>query len=680
MRRKIRILTAALLSASLLTGTAYASTAKIAGQKWIDSDIAGAVTADTPADVKDDFSIAVNKDWTLGVKMRESQAEASSTSELEDSVREQILNQIRNGGSTSHEAALVKQLYSDTADMEKRNADGIEPARKYVDEVLAIDSMDKLNAYVTDTSDPFAPRLYFGSVMADIKDSSRYAVYTGGISLSLGDADEYRNMTTLGKRSKAAQKAAFVAYYGLFGMSEKEAGERYDAMISLETKLSSVTYGASVKKEADYFQKIYNPVQLSDLVAVSPNYPVADALKMYTDRGINNFIDVNPAYLPKLNELYTTENLEAIKDLMLYRVMLQTISYLDQRCVDISDQLASAISQSSYKSDPEEDAYSACSGSLDWAVGKMFVEGCVNSKTKTDVEKIISNTVATYRARLSSNTWLSDTTKEKAIEKLDSLTVRAAYPDDWSKYTYDGLNFTSREDGGTLIDDIGKTVIYSFQKSVDKATKPVDRERWLETPQTVNAGYQMTDNSINIPAGILGGDFYNPDASEAVNMGGIGMVIGHEISHGFDPKGSQFDKDGNMTDWWTEEDRTAFNERAQKVIDYFSTFEPIQGIHVDGELTKGESVADIGGMMCMMEIAKTKENFDYETFFRQYAKIWKTKTSAGDEEVNVRTDPHPPAYLRTNVTVQQFQEFYDTFGIKEGDNMYLAPEKRLSVW
>lgn len=190
----------------------------------------------------------------------------------------------------------------------------------------------------------------------------------------------------------------------------------------------------------------------------------------------------------------------------------------------------------------------------------------------------------------------------------------------------------------------------------------------------------MTDNSINVPAAILGGVFYDPEASEAEQMGSLGMIIGHEITHGFDSNGSQYDKDGNLSNWWTEEDRTAFNERTQKVADYFSQFEVVNGAKVNGQMTIGETVADLGGISCMMEIAGGIENFDYAAFFKSYAHLWRTQTLAQIEELILQSDVHPPGYLRTNAIVQQFQEFYDAFGVKEGDGMYLAPEERLSVW
>ena len=317
------------------------------------------------------------------------------------------------------------------------------------------------------------------------------------------------------------------------------------------------------------------------------------------------------------------------------------------------------------------------------AVGKMYADAYVQPKTKQDVEELITKVVAVYRERLQNTSWLGEDTRKKAIEKLDALKVRVAYPDDWSLYDYTGLTLKSKEEGGNLLTNVMAIKEMNREQNVQKALTPIDSNMWITTqaaPQTVNAFYYFLDNSINIPAGILGGDFYDPEASEEKMMGTIGMIIGHEITHGFDTGGSQFDKDGNLKNWWTSEDKAAFANRTAKVAEYFGQFEVLPGVFVNGQLTIGETVADLGGLSCMLEIAGTMEDFDYTTFFTSYATLWKEQASQNILELQTRTDAHPPGYLRTNAIVQQVQEFYDTFNVTEGDGMYLAPEDRLSVW
>lgn len=463
-------------------------------------------------------------------------------------------------------------------------------------------------------------------------------------------------------------------------MPEEEAGQRYQAMFELETKLASAEDGTSVQKQENYEEVSYNPTNLSALLAATSLYPAAAVLKPYTDKGIRTFIVKEPKWYAKLNELYTAENLEAWKDILLYEAEQNMLTVLNQDCVNIYDEKMSTIYQKEYKTDPETAAYNRSSYLLDMAIGRMYCDAYVTGQTKQDVKNLINQVISFYRKRLAGESWLSAETRKKAIEKLDAITIRVAYPDDWSIYDYSGLNFKDRDEGGNLVENLNAIYRFDYEKGLKETGGTTDKRKWIMSPQTVNGGYYPADNSINIPAGILGGVFYDPDKSEASNMGGVGMTIGHEISHAFDTTGSQYDKDGNLKSWWTDEDRAAFRERVKKVENYYATFEPISGIHVDGELTRGETVADLGGMTCLLEIAKSKENFSYADFFSNLARKFKGKMTSGYVEMLLHEDPHAPHYLRINVTAQQFQEFYDTFGVTEGDNMYLAPEDRFLVW
>ena len=217
-------------------------------------------------------------------------------------------------------------------------------------------------------------------------------------------------------------------------------------------------------------------------------------------------------------------------------------------------------------------------------------------------------------------------------------------------------------------------------RDVKLVNTKVDRSKWLADPQEVNAYYSPSDNSINIPAGILGGAFYSPKGGEEELLGGIGMVIGHEITHAFDTNGSQFDENGNFVNWWTEADRKAFDKRSKKISDYFSTLEVMPGVKADGELVLSEAIADLGGLSCVTAIGRGVPGFDFSKFFKAYARLWRNRKTKEAEEQRIKEDVHPLSYLRTNVNVQQIPEFYTAFGVKPGDGMYLAPEERVALW
>ena len=660
---------------------AEATTGKVAGQKWIDSGIVGNVTAGMTTDPTDDFALYVNRDWASSTKIPEGKAEVCIATEREDEVKNEVLKLIKSGEAKSHEAKLVKQFYADATNMTARNKAGVDPVKPYVKEILAIKDLKDLSKFVSDGDGSIiSSSLLSVGVLGDLKDSSRNAVYITPEALTLQDSAEYANMTTVGKLTKQAAETEYVAYLGRFGVSESEAKTRFEALIALETELATTIPTAAEQHSADYTQKIYNPMSISELQAAAGNYPIVEILKPYTKMGVDKFVVTSKEWLKKMSSVYTEKNVEAFKDLVLYRLEANTATLLDQKCFDMNDKYDSTVQQSTIKTDIEESTYISCSKYLDWAIGKMYCEGYATKDIKDDITNMSKEFIAAFRKRVEAADWLTDATKKKALEKLDNITIKAVYPDDWTPYEMTDLKFKSSADGGSYFDDMLSIFKYKLTESAKNAAKPVDKTKWAAVPQTVNACYNKLENSINICAGILGGGFYNKDWSIEKKLGSIGAFIGHEITHGFDSGGSQFDKDGNMANWWTEEDMEAFSARTKKVADYFSTFEPIAGVKVNGDMDVTEAVADLGGMATSLDMAKSIKNFDYKVFFKTWAETWRMQRGAINEQSDIQSDSHPPNYLRININVQQYKEFYDTFGVKEGDNMYIADSERLSVW
>ncbi|MEG0273370.1 MAG: M13 family metallopeptidase [Hydrogenoanaerobacterium sp.] len=694
MKKLISLLLAITLSISAFTGCSGAkkepeapsaakssqstseSAPKEEAPQWINSNILGSVTEETKVSLKDDFHLAMNKDWLATAKIGEGHSQVSVLNARDDEVRNQILSLIKGKEQTTHEGKLVQQLFKDYMDIEKRNERGLKPLIPFIEEIQKIKTLDDLTAY-TLRLDQFNNSLFTKEAMADFKDSTNSALYINGTHFMLGDADEYKQMTSVGKHNKIATTAMLQKLLERLGYTPESAASTIDLMFSLETKIASASLGSSDMKQPNYASKIYNPFTLEALKEASPTFPIVTMLKDYTDVGINRFILTDTKWLSKMNELYTPENIEGFKAILLCNTISKIAPYLDQECMVILDEFRSTMAGITIHSVLEDKAYNLCSEYLDMTIGRMFAENYVSPDTKQTVEKLITEVVAIYKKRLSATEWLGKETREKAIEKLDNLQVRVAYPDDWSKYDVSDIVFSKE---GSLIDDILAIDLHSHHEQIKSLLEPIDSEKWDGlSPQTVNAFYNLTDNSINIMAGILGGVFYNPEGSIEETTGGIGVIIGHEITHAFDTRGSQYDKNGNLNNWWTDADRAAFVELTNKVDAYFSSIEVLPGKYVDGQLTIGETVADLGGFSCMLEMAKNYKNFNYESFFKKYAHIWPEKESIELSE-RLLQDVHAPGYLRTNVTVQQFQEFYDTFGISEGDGMYLAPKRRLSVW
>lgn len=656
------------------------SSALAAPAQWVNSDILGTVTADTQVNLKDDFHMAMNKDWLANAKLTPTQMQVSSFTNRADELKTQITQLLTGEPQESHEGQLAQLFYQQFADMEHRNAIGMEPVIALVQAIAQINSLEELTAWQKRT-DRFDSGLVDWTLSADFKDSEHYVAQVAGATLMLSDADEYKSITASGQRKKDALTTLLMALLARCGYEQADAEALIEKAFAIETEIASGSLGSSDSKKEDFLTRIYNPVPMEELRALSPVFPIDEVLLgMPENTQRVNLTDVD--WLQKINELYTMEHLEELKALLICTTLCNSVDLLDQKCVDLSDAANSAMYGLDYHTDILENAYTVTSSLLSMAVGKMYVDNYVDEHTREDVKGIIEKAIDVYRVRLSGEEWLSESTRQKAIEKLDTLTIRVVAPEDWSLYNYDTLTFKTYEEGGSLLSNLMALRDYNRQKTAKKLEDGViNHDEWDSSmaPQTVNAFYSPLDNSINILAGILGDAFYDPSQSDAYNMGRIGTVIGHEISHAFDPTGSQFDAQGNMNDWWTAEDHTAFSERTQAVKDYYASMEVLPGQFVDGQLTIGETVADLGGMTCMLEIAKNMPDFDYETFFTSYADVWKSARPAEVEELLLK-DVHAPAYLRTNVTLQQQAEFYTTFDIQPEDGMYVAPEKRLSVW
>ena len=310
----------------------------------------------------------------------------------------------------------------------------------------------------------------------------------------------------------------------------------------------------------------------------------------------------------------------------------------------------------------------------------MYVTNYCSSEQKAYIQNLIQDAIAEYEKILASEDWMSETTRQKAIEKLNCITTRALYPDELDNY--EDLQL----DESNLVDVVAKINSYTLKKDADKINTKINKKGWdVESmPFTaVNAYYSPQDNSVTILAGIVASkDLLDMNASDEENMGHLGYIIGHEISHAFDTTGYLYDKDGNEEKWWTDKDEEAFQKRVAKLVKYYSSFKSFRNSpsNINGEQIQGEAIADIGGLKCMIEISKHKENFDYQKFFRAFAGTWATCNSYATELNRESQDVHPLPFLRTNVTVQQFEEFHKAFDIQPGDGMYLAPEKRIAVW
>ena len=332
-------------------------------------------------------------------------------------------------------------------------------------------------------------------------------------------------------------------------------------------------------------------------------------------------------------------------------------------------------------SEPDDSAFSATavSGMLKWPMAQLYTETYLHEEDKERITELVNEVKEAYHGILNDADFLSDETREKAIEKLDAIEPRVLYPDSWEKYEYKGLDFKGPEEGGTLWEALQAIEDYQLRKEVEEFSEPVDKKIWTATPQTFNCGYEPLTNSIYILGAYARGDIYNSEMSDEEVLAKLGVSIGHEISHAFDRTGAQFDKDGNMKNWWTKEDKEEFKKRNARLAEYYNAIHPWEGQNLKGSIMTGEACADMAGMKVALRIASEKKNFDYDKFFRAFADLWLAKENLLAVQAGIENE-HPLNYLRINCTLQQYDEFLDFYGITEGDNMYLAPEERVNIW
>ena len=741
-KRFISCVTACLLTMSLLTGCstdmggALAETLKPvkAGEtispdsKWINSDIDGAVTEDVQVDLKDDFHTAVNKEWILETKL-DSENKCISIFSMEDDLLNQqklaILKDcadIQSGsqpqsfetsveidpGLLSHDYDLVGKFYELAGNWDKRNELGAEPARTYIDAIENIETVDDIEAYLINSNGMNLA----GTSMVDIKidksysGEASYVVMLNSTSyLSLGHKSAYSGVMDDGIVQKQVTDGQVSYLLGRLGYSKKDIKNILKLCYRYEGRLADKMKDEPLSMGKDYFKELDNHYSLEELSQISPDFPITKLLESYGLGGQEYYVVTDPDYIKSIQKLYSVKYLDEIKSYFIVHTVKNILPLLDRESYDKYKEIEKLLknngsddgelpppspdTESTKLSEDEEillKEYFAkyLSGPLD----QVYIARHCSKQQKEDIMDIVNETVDVYREMLLSEEWLSEEARQSAVEKLENMGKRAVYPNEFKDYT--GLDFDSYEENGsqtgaTLVDAVSAINHFRIEEKAKKAGKPFDRNYWdldESSATDANSFYNALQNSIVILPGIMCTDtFYDENAGDAHNLGGIGTVIGHEITHAFDTTGSKFDKEGNCAQWWSGDDVVKFSLRANDLSKYYSSITPYPGAPLyNGKMVSSEAIADMGGMKCMLGIAKQKENFDYEIFFKTYARIWCRKCTLDTEAADMASDVHPLSFLRTNVTLQQFDEFYETFDIKPGDGMYLEPEKRIVVW
>lgn len=670
-----------LLATSLLCPAVTVSAAEYdTGTPWIYSGLEGNITQDTNVSLKDDFAAAVNKEWYLSNTIPVGYSSYSNLAEKAYTMPDEFIAILTDESlKNDPNGQITQEMYRMWLDWDTRNALGMEPVMPYLNAIRNIQTMDDLQEYLTVKGGINSLAALFPiGIQADMKNATEYGVYISSPSLFLGDSEEYRNPSEYGARKKALQEELAIKLLIKAGFAQNEATQIMKNCFAFEEMMAGSILTFEEQSQTDYIDRMYNPCTMEFLREQQGDMPIAEIIEVNGYDKAPNIVLAEPEWFMAFRDMYKQENLELIKSYLLAHSIMSVCDVLDQECYDWLNEMSNELNGSQGRLRDEVLAADFVSGWLSEPLAQLYCEKYYTEEDKVRIEAVCYDVIDEYKEMVMEEDFLTEVTKLTAIEKLDNMTVRAVYPDTWDDYS--SITAADIVKSGNLLGAVMMIANYQSEILVAQLDKEIDKEEWIAAPTDVNAYYSSQDNSINIMAGILAGPVYRNDMSIEEIYAGVGSVIGHEISHGFDPTGSQFDKDGNYNNWWTDEDRAAFDNKTEKLIAYYDSIELWDGMSCNGSILQGEAIADLGGAACILRMAEEIEGFDYDKYFRSYAKVWANLTTPQIASYYALYDTHPADYLRINVVVSQFDEFQQTYGITEGDGMYVKPEDRITVW
>lgn len=580
----------------------------------------------------------------------------------------------------------LSDFYKLAMDQDRRNKEGLAPVKPLLDEMEAAKTLDQLH----DLQLKYAKIGYgvpFGSYFgADDKNVTRNILCLSQGGLTLGQKDYYLNNDKATSDIRDAYKKHLVRMFKLYGFSDAQASAKAADVFRAETELAIASKSNTELRDP---QANYNKMSLKEFEESYPNIPLcqmaeAEGVKLDYIQEMNVG---QPAFFTALNSLMALQTPDELRALMEWDVIQSSASYLTDEIRQANfDFFGKTMSGRKEEYPLWKRATNQVESAMGEALGKMYCERYFPASSKKMMEELVHNLQISLGERIDAQTWMSDSTKKNAHEKLDKFYVKIGYPNKWTDYSK-----LTIDPSKSYYDNVLATREFAVDKMIaDKAGKPVDRDEWFMTPQTVNAYYNPTTNEICFPAGILQRPFFDPKADAAFNYGAIGVVIGHEMTHGFDDQGRQYDASGNLHDWWTAADAKGFEKRAKLYSDFFDGIEVLPGLHANGKFTLGENLADHGGLQVAFNAFKhATANKPLKTidgltpdqrFFIAYAGVWGQNITDQEIRNRVKRDPHSLGEWRVNGALPHIDAWYKAFNVKKGDKMYLPENQRLELW
>lgn len=638
---------------------------------------------DTSVRPQDDFYSFVNGNWMKTAEIPSDRSRWGSFDELRentDKVSLELLNGLLGKKyPQGSDEQRITDLYQSYIDFDTRNKVALAPIQKYIDRINKIKNIKELEAYLTEVAPLGFNPFYSFYAGPHMKDSNNNAVYLGGGALGLGrtyyQVDDEKNRQTLADYSAYINK--LYPYSGSKSRDLKGA-----KVVDFEKMIAS---NLKTVVESRDPEKRYNPYKVKDLKQLVKVVDLEKFMKAY-GVDVDEVIISEVKYFEALNNILTQENLPTIKEYMIFQLLDSFSGYSTAELDQLNFEFyGKKLSGQKEQRALEKRGLAFVNGRVGELLGKIYVKDNFPPEAKANAEELIDYLFKSFDMHIRNLEWMSDETKVKALEKLNKFTVKIGYPDKWRDYSALDIN------GKNLIENVLILRQFSFNDNLKDVGKPVDKSRWGMSPQTVNAYFRPSSNEIVFPAAILQPPFYNYKADPAVNFGGIGAVIGHEISHGFDDSGAKYDGDGNLVNWFTDEDLAKFKTVSAALADQYDKYEPVKGTFVNGKFTLGENIGDLGGaavaydaLMLYLKDKGTIAPIDgftqQQRFFLSWATIWRTKATEEALVNQVKTDPHSPGYFRAFGPLVNIDAFYEAFDIKEGDKMFVPKKDRIVIW
>ena len=644
---------------------------------------------DTAVRPQDDLFLHVNGRWLLSTEIPADKSNYGSFTALDDAARENIRAIIEEAAKnpTNEVATKVGDFYRSYMNEELIEQKGIAPLKEKLAEIDGLKTTDEMIAWFgrSGVSGIGGPIGFF--IGTDDKNSSRYLAAIVQSGTTLPDRDYYLEAD---ENYEKARKALGVYIAKLFELSKLPHGDKAaENILKLETALAKVQWSRTELRDAEKRYNLYEVAKLSELSAKLPWKAFFEA------SGVADLKEVNvitPSYFQGLEIIIAETSVDVWKQYARFRLLDSAAEYLPKAFVDahfeLHDKTIAGVPEQKPRYKRAVDATSGAGagdfGVLGEALGQLYVKKHFPAESRRRMDELVGNLMKTYEKSIHNLKWMTDATKVKALEKLGKITTKIGYPDEWRDYSK--LEISADD----LLGNMLRSSTAEHFRQIDRLYKPVDRKEWGMTPQTVNAYYNPGMNEIVFPAAILQPPFFDAEADDAANYGGIGAVIGHEISHGFDDEGSKYDGDGNLTDWWTEEDRKAFDALTSRLVAQYEGYEPLPGRKLNGKLTLGENIADLSGMAIAYKAYRLSlgnsegKVIDGHTasqrFFLGWSQIWRRKYREDELVRRLVTDPHSPSTYRANGPVSNLDEFYEAFGVKPGDKLFKPKEERIQIW